>query len=45
LFAAAPPSAPAPDALRARLAQILPDSLTPRAALDLLYELKGLADD
>ena len=45
LFAAAPPAAPAADALRARLAGIQPDSLTPRAALDLLYELKGLADD
>jgi DNA mismatch repair protein MutS len=33
------------DALRARLAEILPDSLTPRAALDLLYELKALAED
>ena len=44
LFAAVPPP-PAADALRARLADIHPDSLTPRAALDLLYELKGLADD
>ena len=45
LFAAVPPPPPAADALRARLADIHPDSLTPRAALDLLYELKGLADD
>ncbi len=26
-----------------RLQQIIPDELTPREALDLLYELKGLA--
>lgn len=48
LFAAAAPPAPgrqAPDPLRARLADIHPDSLTPRAALDLLYELKALAAD
>ncbi|MFN3370862.1 MAG: DNA mismatch repair protein MutS [Sphingomonadaceae bacterium] len=48
LFAAAPaPAAPPPaaDRLRARLAGIQPDGLTPRAALDLLYELKDLADD
>jgi DNA mismatch repair protein MutS len=44
LFASAPVAAPAADALRARLAEILPDSLTPRAALDLLYELKRLAE-
>lgn len=46
LFAAAPapPRAPEPkvDPLRARLSAIHPDSLTPRAALDLLYELKDL---
>ena len=45
LFASAPVAAPVADALRARLAEILPDSLTPRAALDLLYELKALAED
>jgi DNA mismatch repair protein MutS len=43
---AAPPAAPPPaDRLRARLADIHPDSLTPRAALDLLYELKSLAGE
>ncbi|WP_080458184.1 DNA mismatch repair protein MutS [Roseovarius sp. A-2] len=47
LFAATPP--PAPVAIRrseveARLAEVLPDTLSPREALDLLYELKGLAD-
>jgi DNA mismatch repair protein MutS len=30
------------DPLRDRLDQINPDSLSPREALDLLYELKGL---
>ena len=45
LFAATPAAVAAPqsDALREKLAEILPDSLTPRAALDLLYELKALA--
>jgi DNA mismatch repair protein MutS len=33
----------APDALRERLGQIEPDQLTPRAALELLYELHALA--
>ena len=49
LFAAVTPTASAPspaaDALRARLAELHPDSLTPRAALDLLYELKALAGE
>jgi len=35
--------APADTALAARLAAIDPDALTPRAALDLLYELRQLA--
>jgi DNA mismatch repair protein MutS len=44
LFAQAAPKPPEPaDALRARLDDIRPDELTPRAALDLLYELKALA--
>jgi DNA mismatch repair protein MutS len=30
--------------VEARLAEVLPDTLSPREALDLLYELKGLAD-
>ncbi|WP_448579226.1 MutS-related protein, partial [Thermaurantiacus sp.] len=42
---AASPPVPAPDPLRARLGSIAPDELSPRAALDLLYELKGLADE
>ncbi|HKK04306.1 MAG TPA: DNA mismatch repair protein MutS [Gammaproteobacteria bacterium] len=35
---------PRPDALRERLANLEPDTLTPRAALELLYELKGLIE-
>ena len=49
LFAAAAvpahPKAETADPLRARLAEIYPDSLSPRAALDLLYELKAVAGD
>ncbi|MFI4867498.1 MAG: hypothetical protein ACHQDB_10415, partial [Steroidobacterales bacterium] len=46
--APAPASAPAPnepprDELRLRLAAIEPDELTPRRALELLYELRQLA--
>ncbi len=45
LFAAARPAPePAADALRARLRDVAPDSLSPRAALDLVYELKALAE-
>ncbi len=42
------PASPAPSVqaemseLEAKLRDVLPDSLTPRAALDLIYELKGL---
>ena len=43
LFAAAAPPPPATDALRERLAAISPDLLTPREALDLMYELKAAA--
>ena len=47
LFAARPATASAPEPstseVEARLAEILPDELTPREALDLIYELKGLA--
>ncbi|MCS6987229.1 MAG: DNA mismatch repair protein MutS [Sphingomonadaceae bacterium] len=43
LFAAAVAPPPPPDVLRARLARVNPDDLTPRAALDLVYELKRLA--
>jgi DNA mismatch repair protein MutS len=47
LFAAAPPTAPAsppagPSEVERRLAEILPDELTPREALNLLYELRSL---
>jgi len=46
LFAARPATAPAPEPsaseVETRLAEILPDELTPREALDLIYELKGL---
>jgi DNA mismatch repair protein MutS len=42
LFGAAAPE-PAADAIRARLADIDPDAITPREALDLLAELKALA--
>ena len=48
--AARPASPPAnvaeagPSALERRLAAINPDELTPRAALDLLYELRALSD-
>ncbi|MFN3590810.1 MAG: DNA mismatch repair protein MutS [Thermaurantiacus sp.] len=47
LFATTPmrPPEPRQDPLRARLAEAHPDSLSPRAALELLYELKRLADD
>ncbi len=47
LFSAAPPprSAAAPDAVRAALALIRPDELTPRAALDALYALKAIQQD
>jgi DNA mismatch repair protein MutS len=47
LFSATPPPPPAPvkdSDLDKRMAEILPDDLTPREALDLIYELKGLAD-
>ena len=44
LFSAAAPSAPASDALRDALAALRPDEMSPRAALDALYDLKRLAD-
>jgi DNA mismatch repair protein MutS len=52
LFAAAAPLTPTPasspspapaSALKTRLMQIDPDRLTPREALELLYELRQLA--
>jgi DNA mismatch repair protein MutS len=49
LFSASLGRAPArsdePSRAEARLAEILPDELTPREALELLYELKALLDD
>ncbi|RMF34864.1 MAG: DNA mismatch repair protein MutS [Alphaproteobacteria bacterium] len=46
LFAARPAEAPepmrGPSPVERRLAEILPDTLSPRAALDLVYELKGM---
>ena len=46
LFAAAPRSAERPGAspVLARLAELQPDDLSPREALETLYALKGLAD-
>jgi DNA mismatch repair protein MutS len=47
LFAAAPvqaaPVSTGPDLLREALSDIEPDGLTPKAALELLYRLKGMA--
>ncbi len=37
-------AAPSPSPVEARLREIAPDDLTPRAALDLLYELKTLLE-
>ena len=45
LFRAAPPPPPAPSAVEARLRTVAPDALSPRDALDLIYELRALADD
>ncbi|MFP4303879.1 MAG: DNA mismatch repair protein MutS [Rhodosalinus sp.] len=49
LFAAAPPPTPAaargPSPLMERLAALHPDDLSPREALEVLYELKGLSDE
>ena len=40
----ATPQAPARDALREALAALDPDALSPREALEALYELKRLTD-
>ncbi|MET0270596.1 MAG: DNA mismatch repair protein MutS, partial [Sphingomonas sp.] len=45
LFAAAAAAAPPPDPLRALLAEIDVDALSPRDALDRLYALKRAAED
>ena len=45
LFSATPTPAPAktaPSEVEARLKDVLPDDLSPKAALDLVYELRGL---
>ena len=42
LAPAPPPAAAAPSPLAERLAQVQPDELSPRAALELIYELKAL---
>ena len=39
------PSPAAPDPLRETLAEVDPDALTPRAALELIYRLRALARD
>ncbi len=49
LFSTARPRAvaraPGPSALEKRLAEVNPDDLTPKAALELLYELRALMKD
>ena len=45
LFSATPATAPAktaPSEVEARLKEVLPDDLSPKEALDLIYELRGL---
>ena len=44
LFSAAAPAEPLRDALRDALAALRPDEMSPRAALDALYDLKRLAE-
>ncbi len=44
LFSVTPAAKKQPDALRAALAGIRPDELSPRAALDALYDLRRLLD-
>ena len=43
LFAAAPQEEQAPDPVHAALAEVEPDALAPREALELVYRLKKLA--
>src|SRR5271166_708709 len=40
-----PPQAPAPDELRAAVAALDPDAMSPREALEVIYALKRLAGD
>jgi DNA mismatch repair protein MutS len=43
--AAAPPPVTRPESgIEQRLAEVMPDTLSPRAALDLIYELKAMLD-
>jgi len=47
LFAATPAPAPvmrADSGVEKRLSEVMPDTLSPREALDLIYELKGMID-
>jgi DNA mismatch repair protein MutS len=45
LFAAAPHEEAVPDAVHAALAEVEPDSLAPREALELIYRLKRLQEE
>ena len=45
LFRAAPPPAPKARPLDDRLKAVHPDALSPREALDLIYELKALSEE
>jgi DNA mismatch repair protein MutS len=45
LFAAVVPEEATPDAVRAALAEIQPDTLSPREALELVYRLKAIVDE
>ena len=45
LFRAAPPPAPKARPLDDRLKAIHPDTLSPREALELVYELKALSQE
>ena len=45
LFQAAPPPPPAPSALARTLAELRPDELAPREALELVYRLKAMAEE
>jgi DNA mismatch repair protein MutS len=45
LFAAVPREEAAPDPLHAALAEVEPDTLAPREALELVYKLKRLQDE
>ena len=42
LFSRAPPASPKPEPVRERMSTVNPDSLSPREALDLVYELRRM---